>query len=63
MWLNDKQVVDNDGCHGERERGSSKTKYTAGAHKLVVDMCEYGGGEVGWVPKSHCPTPGPNAKP
>mmetsp|Transcript_75246 Transcript_75246/g.176575 ORF Transcript_75246/g.176575 Transcript_75246/m.176575 type:complete len:264 (+) Transcript_75246:66-857(+) len=46
MWLNDKQVVDNDGCHGERERGSSKTKYTAGAHKLVVDMCEYGGGEV-----------------
>ncbi|CAE7864868.1 dlpC [Symbiodinium microadriaticum] len=46
MWLNDKQVVDNDGCHGDRERGSSKAKYTAGAHKLVVDMCERGGGEV-----------------
>ncbi|CAE7264387.1 dlpC [Symbiodinium natans] len=46
MWLNGEKVVDNNGCHGETERSSTKKKYKAGSHPLVVDMCELGGGEV-----------------
>ena len=47
MWLNGEKVVDNNGCHGETERSSTKKKYKAGSHPLVVDMCELGGGEAG----------------
>ncbi|CAE6914126.1 unnamed protein product [Symbiodinium natans] len=46
MWLNGEKVVDNDGCHGEEEQGSSDKFLLPGAHDLAVDMCEYWGGEV-----------------
>ncbi|CAE7845121.1 rsgI3, partial [Symbiodinium necroappetens] len=46
MYLNGKKVVDNNGCHGEQERGSDKVNLKPGAHEIVVDMCERGGGEV-----------------
>ena len=45
LYLNGDKVVDNNGCHGERERSGQK-RLKPGAHKLVVDMCEMGGGEV-----------------
>ena len=37
MYLNGEKIVDNDGCHGERERSSGKQFLSAGAHYLVVD--------------------------
>ena len=46
MYLNDEKVVDNDDCHGERERGSDQKYLKKGKHKLAVNMCEMGGGEV-----------------
>ena len=46
MYVNGQKVVDNNGCHGETEKGSSQTFLKAGAHELAVDMCEMGGGEV-----------------
>ncbi|CAE7843573.1 unnamed protein product, partial [Symbiodinium microadriaticum] len=45
MWLNGEKVVDNDGCHGEIELGSSEKFLLPGAHDLTVHMCERGGGE------------------
>ena len=46
MYLNGEKVVDNNGCHGEQERGSGDKFLKPGAHDIVVDMCERGGGEV-----------------
>ncbi|CAE7787575.1 unnamed protein product, partial [Symbiodinium sp. CCMP2456] len=46
MHLNGEKIVDNDDCHGERERGSGDKFLKPGAHEIVVDMCEMGGGEV-----------------
>ena len=46
MYLNGEKVVDNNGCHGEQERGSGDKFLKPGAHEIVVDMCERGGGEV-----------------
>ena len=46
MYVNGEKVVDNNGCHGETERGGSQKMLKPGAHELVVDMCEMGGGEV-----------------
>eukprot|EP00439_Symbiodinium_sp_Y106_P057072 s365_g8.t1 len=46
MWLNGEKVVDNNDCHGERERGSSDKFLLPGVHDLAVDMCEMYGGEV-----------------
>ena len=46
MYLNGEKIVDNDDCHGERERGSGDKFLKPGAHEIVVDMCERGGGEV-----------------
>ena len=37
--------MDNNGCHGERERQGEKF-LAAGSYDLVVDMCEMGGGEA-----------------
>ncbi|CAE7525385.1 unnamed protein product [Symbiodinium natans] len=46
LYLDGHRIVDNNGCHGERERGSSWKRLSPGRHKLVVDMCEVGGGEA-----------------
>jgi len=46
MYLNGEKIVDNNGCHGEQERGSGDKFLKPGAHEIVVDMCERGGGEV-----------------
>ncbi|CAE7375856.1 unnamed protein product, partial [Symbiodinium pilosum] len=46
MYLDGKKVVDNNGCHGEQERHSDQKFLKPGYHKLAVDMCELGGGEV-----------------
>eukprot|EP00439_Symbiodinium_sp_Y106_P033651 s2404_g4.t1 len=46
MYLNGEKVVDNNGCHGEQERGSGDKFLKPGAHEIMVDMCEMGGGEV-----------------
>ena len=40
MYLNGEKVVENDGCHGELEKGSSDKYLVAGPHEIVVDMCE-----------------------
>ena len=37
--------MDNDGCHGERERHSHHKSLSVGAHHVVLDMCEMGGGQ------------------
>ena len=46
MSLNGRQIVDNNGCHGERERTSGNQWLTPGYHLVGVDMCEKGGGEA-----------------
>ncbi|CAE7294515.1 rsgI3 [Symbiodinium microadriaticum] len=46
LYLNGEQVVDNNGCHGEHERSSHHKFLGPGVHRLVVDMCEMGGGEA-----------------
>ena len=46
MYVNGEKVVDNNGCHGETERGGDQKFLKKGVHDLVVDMCEMGGGEV-----------------
>ena len=45
MYLNGEKIVDNDGCHGERERHSHHKSLSVGAHHVVLDMCEMGGGQ------------------
>ncbi|CAE7399931.1 unnamed protein product, partial [Symbiodinium sp. KB8] len=45
LYLNGEKIVDNDGCHGRRERSSSSKLLSSGAHELIVDFCEAGGGE------------------
>ncbi|CAE7241411.1 unnamed protein product [Symbiodinium sp. CCMP2592] len=46
MYLNGENVVDNNGCHGEHEKGSGDKFLKPGADEIVVHMCEKGGGEV-----------------
>ena len=46
MYLNGEKIVDNNGCHGSRERGSNDKFLKPGTHDIMVDMCERGGGEV-----------------
>ena len=46
MYLNGQQIVDNNGCHGERERTSSNQWLTPGYHLVQVDMCENRWGEA-----------------
>ncbi|CAE7630192.1 rsgI3, partial [Symbiodinium microadriaticum] len=46
LYLNGEKVVDNNGCHGERERSSHRRYLTQGLHHLVVDMCEKSGGQA-----------------
>ncbi|CAE7254099.1 unnamed protein product [Symbiodinium necroappetens] len=45
LYLNGEKIVDNDGCHGQRERSSSSKLLSSGAHELIVDFCEARGGE------------------
>ena len=45
LYISGHKVVDNNGCHAESER-SGRRWLNAGRHKLVVDMCEVGGGEA-----------------
>ena len=40
MWLEGEKIVDNNDCHGERERGSSDKFLKPGAHGIKVEMCE-----------------------
>ena len=46
MYLNDEKVVDNNGCHGETEKSSHQKFLKKGKHKLAVNFCEMGGGEI-----------------
>ena len=46
LYLNGEKIVDNDGCHGSRERSSSSKLLSSGTHELIVDFCEGGGGET-----------------
>ncbi|CAE7654956.1 unnamed protein product [Symbiodinium necroappetens] len=46
LFLNGHRIVDNNGCHGNRERGSHRKWLEAGRHRLVADMC---------CPASACP--------
>ena len=45
LWVGDRQVVDNDGNHGDRER-SGKIRLTAGKHQLLVTYQDTGGGDA-----------------
>ena len=51
MYLDGQKLVDNNGCHGEQEKSSGDTFVAKGTHRVTVDMCEMGGGEVGVFPK------------
>ena len=46
MYLNGREIVNNNGCHGERERTSGNQWLTPGYHLVGVDMCENAGGEA-----------------
>jgi len=43
LWIDDAQLVDNDGLHGWRKRSASKDM-TSGTHKFRAEMFERGGG-------------------
>lgn len=45
LFINNQQVVDNDGLHSARERSGSIT-LSAGLHQITVTFFESGGGEV-----------------
>ena len=52
MYLDGQKLVDNNGCHGEQEKSSGDTFVAKGTHRVTVDMCEMGGGEVGVFSKA-----------
>ena len=45
LYLGGKQLIDNDGTHGEQEKSAS-VELTAGEHPIVVTFFEGGGGET-----------------
>ena len=40
LYLNGEKIVDNNGCHGAKEKRSHRKSLSFGTHHLVVDMCE-----------------------
>ncbi len=69
LYINDKQVVNNDGLHGQTEK-SGRIRLAAGTHKIVVTYFDNGGADgltVSWkgpgfkkqrIPASALKTPG-----